>query len=382
VDAYLSDNDIKLSDLAESCSRQTRPTDCPSATAIEQNIPIYEGHIVRETLDDQAHTSQLQSEWCLVLRDGPGILAIRNAFEDSTVIDRSTTRFHEIVADERKAGLGGGDHFGSNERIWNSLQKVCLRDPDLFIDYYGNPILAMACLAWLGPAYQVTAQMNTVKPGSPAQKVHRDYHLGFQKPGTIAQYPAHAQSMSQYLTLQGAIAHTDMPPESGPTLLLPYSHHFPAGYLATSQPEFRDYFDKNASQLPLSKGDTIFFSPAVFHGAGHNRSSSDRVANLLQISSAFGRTMETRDTTAMSKAIYPTLRHRVENGSLGDTELEAVLAASTDGYAFPTNLDADPPIEGNAPENAQMLLRRAFLEGWTAEKFQEVIEAYEVNRKC
>jgi ectoine hydroxylase-related dioxygenase (phytanoyl-CoA dioxygenase family) len=52
-------------------------------------------------------------------------------------------------------------------------------------------------------------------------------------------------------------------------------------------------------QLPLDKGDMIFFSPALFHGAGSNQSQSDRIANLVQISSAFGRTMETVNTTRM-----------------------------------------------------------------------------------
>ena len=65
--------------------------------------------------------------------------------------------------------------------------------------------------------------MNNVKPDSKAQSAHRDYHLGFQSPQTINQYPAHAQMMSQYLTLQGAIAHEDMPLEMGPT---PFSTFF------------------------------------------------------------------------------------------------------------------------------------------------------------
>ena len=48
-------------------------------------------------------------------------------------------------------------------------------------------------------------------------------------------------------------------------------------------------------QLPLAKGDAAFFNPALFHGAGTNRSADvRRMANLLQVSSAFGRAMETR----------------------------------------------------------------------------------------
>ena len=36
------------------------------------------------------------------------------------------------------------------------------------------------CEAWLGPNYQMTAQVNLVHPGGDFQQAHRDYHLGFQ----------------------------------------------------------------------------------------------------------------------------------------------------------------------------------------------------------
>jgi hypothetical protein len=48
------------------------------------------------------------------------------------------------VAEEKAKGQGQGDHFGKNERIWNAIEKVCLKDPNLFIDYYTNSILAIA----------------------------------------------------------------------------------------------------------------------------------------------------------------------------------------------------------------------------------------------
>ena len=39
--------------------------------------------------------------------------------------------------------------------------------------------LALVSRAWLGPGYQVTSQVNVVRPGGQAQDPHRDYHLGF-----------------------------------------------------------------------------------------------------------------------------------------------------------------------------------------------------------
>jgi len=55
-------------------------------------------------------------------------------------------------------------------------------------------------------------------------------------------------------------------------------------------------------------GDAAFFNPALFHGAGTNVSTDvRRMANLLQVSSPFGRAMETVDRVAMCRALFPVL---------------------------------------------------------------------------
>ena len=361
------------------CERKTTSEICPSAARITESVPIYEGRTIARTVEE-GDGSDLRQEFCRVLRSGPGILVIEGAFTDLSVIDRSTELFRQIVVDEHEAGQGQGDHFGNNERIWNVFQKVCLRDPGLFIDYYGNPAFAIASEAWLGPHYQITAQMNNVKPGSTEQAMHRDYHLGFQSPETISRFPAHAQMMSQFLTLQGAIAHTDMPAESGPTRLLPYSHHFAAGYQAYARPEFQSFFKAHHGQLPMSKGDAIFFSPAIFHGAGANSQDKDRVANLIQISSAFGHAMETIDSKKMTLAVYPPLLARARSGALSEHQIADVVAATADGYAFPTNLDSDPPVDGNAPTTGQQLMHKALKETWTIDKLKNALTDYERRR--
>src|SRR5438445_231210 len=82
---------------------------------------------------------------------------------------------------------------------------------EVFVDYYANPVIALVSTAWLGPGYQVTSQINVVNPGGAAQVGHRDYHLGFLPPARIEQFPPHVHVLSPVLTLQGAVAHTDMP---------------------------------------------------------------------------------------------------------------------------------------------------------------------------
>ncbi|WP_215404382.1 hypothetical protein [Janthinobacterium sp. JC611] len=61
------------------------------------------------------------------------------------------------------------------------------------------------------------------------------------------------------------------------------------------------------------------FNSALFHAAGHNRSPDiHRMANLLQVSSPFGRAMEALDSRAMSVALYPALQALPVQGALDD----------------------------------------------------------------
>lgn len=343
------------------CVEQVANSDnYPLAATIEKNVPIYDGDAVRSAAKDAASRKELMAEWVNILGYGPGIVAIRNAYDDVSPLDNASKIFDEIIERQRSTGEGSGDHFakpGANDRIWNALEKHCLADPENFSVYYSNLALAMICEAWLGPGYQLTAQVNRVNPGGAAQAPHRDYHLGFMQPEQIARYPSHIHAISPVLTLQGAVAHCDMPVESGPTMFLPYSQAFFEGYLAFGRPQFQEYFAENYVQLPLEKGDAVFFNPALMHGAGEN-SSTDifRMANLLQISSAFGVVMENIDRTKMSEVLYPILLRMKQDGTLNLAEIQAVIGACSFGYSFPTNLDTDPPVGGLAPQTQAALM--------------------------
>ena len=122
------------------------------------------------------------------------------------------------------------------------IQKLCVRDPGLFVRYFNNSVFTAACRSWLGPDFQVTSQVNSSHPGSSAQDPHCDYHLGFRTNEQVTEYPSHVHKMSQYLTLQGAIAHVDMPLETGPTTFLPYSQNFERNYLTWRDPKFVEYY--------------------------------------------------------------------------------------------------------------------------------------------
>ena len=224
-----------------------------------------------------------------------------------------------LIAEQKARGVQTGDHFakpGSNDRLWSALEKLAVTDPETFVDYFANDVVNLVSVAWLGPNYQIVSDPNVVNPGGTAQTAHRDYHLGFMDLDLAAQFPAHVHRLSPVLTLQGAVAHVDMPVETGPTMYLPHSQKYEPGYMAIGLPEFQEYFDAHYVQLPLEKGDAVFFNPALLHGAGTNRTTDvKRMANLLQVSSAFGRALGTVDTERVAEAVYPTLRARKAAGA-------------------------------------------------------------------
>jgi ectoine hydroxylase-related dioxygenase (phytanoyl-CoA dioxygenase family) len=365
-------------------ARATELADYPFASEVASNVLIYDAAAVRKAAASPDSRKEIMAEFVEAMTDGPGIVVFRGAFPEHAPIDAANKHFWAIIDEQHATNTGGGDHFakpGANDRIWNALEKLCLRDPETFAAYYGNEIIALISEAWLGPAYQITSQLNVVNPGGAAQSAHRDYHLGFQTPEVIARYPAHVQRLSPVLTLQGAVAHCDMPLETGPTLYLPFSQTYLPGYLATSRPEFADYFAERHVQLPLAKGDAAFFNPAVFHGAGANRSKDvRRIANLLQVSSAYGRAMESVDRLAMSVALYPTLRRLVAEKQIAAEAFANAVAACAEGYSFPTNLDRDPPLGGLAPQTQAALMLQALGENWAPAAFDKAAQAQAARR--
>ncbi len=380
---WLRADDCDLNDFIAIVEQPTLLADYPHASSVDHGVLVYDSAALGAAARQAPQRRAVEAELAHALMHGPGVFVMKAAFPDTAVVDRVTEVFRGIIGEQRASGAVAGDHFakpGANDRIWNALEKLALVDPDAFAEYYANDMLALASHAWLGPGYQITSQVNQVNPGGAAQLAHTDYHLGFMDNETAEQYPAHVHALSPVLTLQGAVAHCDMPVESGPTLYMPHSQKYPLSYLAWRNLDFRAYFDANHVQLPLEKGDAVFFKPSLFHAAGHNRTVDvHRIANLLQVSSAFGRAIETVDRHAVVTSVYPTLLS-LKTGGATEWSLRNIVAASAEGYAFPTNLDRDQPVGGLAPESQAALTWRALQETWTAEMLATELDAHGYRR--
>ena len=377
---YLSINDCNLDEFSKSLDRELQQNEVPLSHDIQKNVPIYDV----SKIDFLSDTKLLRTEWANILHKTSGVLVLKNAYPDTSIIDTASAIYEKIIADEKAATGDKADHFaasGANDRIWNSAQKLCQYDPQTFSKYFSNLAVDTACKAWLGPNYQMTAQINLVRPSGAAQSPHRDYHLGFQTKEIAESYPAHVHDLSPALTLQGAIAHVDMPIESGPTKLLPFSQIYRHGYLAFSQHDFREYFENNYIQIPLNKGDVLFFNPALYHAGGANISKNiHRMANLLQVSSAFGRAMESLNRSEMTRMLYPILAKNSDK--MNEAEINAAITSCSEGYSFPTNLDTAPPLDGLAPETQANLFRRALKEEMSFLDFEKELLLHDKNKRA
>ncbi|WP_342754066.1 phytanoyl-CoA dioxygenase family protein [Pantoea sp. MBD-2R] len=376
---FVTEEEASVDDFREFCQQRVEANAFPLASEVVSEVLIYDRAVLEDAA--QTHKRTVLNELHQALSYGPGVFVVRNLFPDTEIIDRASQVFETIMQSEATTRVQA-DHFskaGNNGRIWNALQKMAEASPEVFRDYYANPLLGLICQAWLGPAWRMTSQVNQVRPGGEAQQPHRDYHLGFQQSSFAVGFPVPVQILSQYLTLQGAIAHTDMPLASGPTQLLPWSHQYELGYIAYRRPEFVNYFAEHFVQLPLSKGDGLFFNPALFHAAGNNTTKDHvRTANLLQISSAFGVPMEEVNHERLLKLVYPVLL----NGELSASEVNAAIAVAARGYSFPTNLDTDPPVGGMVPKTQQQLVAEALNAGWSVEKFEAELDAQTLKRRA
>jgi len=186
-EGLVSEADCSLDDFDRIVSTLIDEETIPNATEVDHGVPVYDSALLSKVALDQERNTALASEIANILASGPGVIVFRQAVPRS-ILDRTTTVFFELIESERVVGKAAGDHFakpGVNDRVWNALEKLGRREPGVFAEYYQCHALAFASLAWLGPHYQVTSQLNVVNPGGQSQQPHRDYHLGFmttQKP--------------------------------------------------------------------------------------------------------------------------------------------------------------------------------------------------------
>lgn len=335
-----------VKDLIEICDRTVDPSLYPLASSFPKNIAVYSMTDFAGKHDDVDLVEQLKDEWNHILAYGPGVCVLKGLYRVDgleSVVDTANGVFDRILKDEhaafnlsqRKDTSEVGKMLDKNLKAANVFSQLAKRDPNTFMRYYSNPWLRYMAEAWLGPGYRFNSSLNIVPPGGEAQRAHRDYHMGFYDAVNCAKFPRLVQTANQILTLQGAIAHSDMPLASGPTRFMPFSQLFEEGYMAGRRPEFQEHFSTNYVSVALEKGDGVFFNPSLYHAAGENTTTDVyRNAQLLQINSNFGKPSEFLNSIPVIRSCWDLLVEEYQKHGL-NTHLQALIAAIGDGYPSP-----------------------------------------------
>src|SRR5918994_1883695 len=132
--SWLVDSDYDVDAFRELVSRKTDHADVPHAVTIDHNVPVYDGEALYDIARDPARRRGLLGELAWVLGQGPGVLAVQRGLTERNRLSEATAIFNEIIAEQHAAGRAVGDHFakpGSNDRVWNSHEKLAERAPDV-----------------------------------------------------------------------------------------------------------------------------------------------------------------------------------------------------------------------------------------------------------
>ena len=239
------------------------------------------------------------------------------------------------------------DHFakaGANDRIWNALEKLAVRDPDAFVDYYGNDILALVVDRLARPRLpdDLAGQRRPpgrhgagpaprLPPGLPVQRGRRP----------LPRPRAPALAGADPAGRGGALRHAGR--VSGPTMYLPYSHQYAPGYLAWRLPGVPRVLRRRATSSCRWPRATPLLQPGAvprrrYQRVGRRAADGEPAAGVLGLRSGDG---DRRPGPRCRRAIYPVLQARRRRRRRPRTRCVNALACAAEGYPFPTNLDLD-----------------------------------------
>src|SRR5208282_2725168 len=205
---------------------------------------------------------EMMAEWVEAMTDGPGIIVFRKTFADLGPIEAANAHFWAMIDEQHKNNSARGDHFakpGANDRVWKRAGKALSRRPGRLrrlLRRRRHRARQRGLARTVLPDHLAAQRRQSGRRrAGPAPR------LSHGLPDSARDRAISGARPSPMLTLQGAVAHCDMPLESGPTLYLPFSQTYLPGYLAALREEFRAYFETHRVQLPVAIGDAAFFNP-------------------------------------------------------------------------------------------------------------------------
>src|SRR4029078_4218181 len=102
------------------------------AAGCEKSVRVCSAPTLAATTSTPEGRRAAQAEVVKALTAGPGIVVFKRAYADLDVVDRAAGALDDLIDQQGRSGVVGGDHFakpGANDRVWNALEKLALHDP-------------------------------------------------------------------------------------------------------------------------------------------------------------------------------------------------------------------------------------------------------------
>ena len=220
---WLSASECRLDDLLAVLADGTHLDRYPHADRAVQGVLVYDSAAIAAVMGDPARRRELQAELADALANGPGVVVFAGRVRGRRgrrCGDRRVRRHHRRAACRRaarrattSASPAPTTGSGTPSRSSRSARPTCssATTPTTSSRWRRQ--------AWLGPGYQITSQVNVVNPGGLAQARTATTTSASSRTRSPPSSRRTCTPVSPVLTLQGAVAHSDMPVESGPTLL-------------------------------------------------------------------------------------------------------------------------------------------------------------------
>ena len=346
----------------------SRPPSSPtsrSPTDVVDNVLVYDAAALRAGHHRAGRGARSRPSSC---GPSPTVRAswpIRGAFPDTTVVDRATAAFDAIIADGARRGRTGRRPLRQGRRQRPRVERAgeAGRARPGRVRRLLRERHARAVSRCLARARATRSPRRSTWSARAGRRRTRTATTTWASSRTTpsSSTPTHVHLLSPVLTLQGAVAHCDMPVESGPTMYLPYSHQYDARLprlAAARVPRLLRASTTSSSRWPRAtpSSSTRRCSTAPAPTSRPTSSASPTCCRSPRRSAGRWRPWT---ATECVRAVYPVLLDRKAAG-VDRTPARHALAAAAEGYPFPTNLDLDQPVGGlTPPSQAEVVRRRA-----------------------
>jgi hypothetical protein len=99
---WLTEDACDLADFRTLAEKTTTLADYPTADSVERNVLIYDSAKVLAAIASPDGRRAVLAEICEAFGEGPGVVVFKRAYEDTSVIDRASVIFDDIIKEQHR----------------------------------------------------------------------------------------------------------------------------------------------------------------------------------------------------------------------------------------------------------------------------------------